>query len=397
MEQKKRLTDRTVLALTAPNEGNKIYWDGAGSVPGFGVRVTAAGHRAFILNYRTRTTKRERRITIGSPPAWTLAAARESAAEHRRRIDGGDDPLAELAAGRAAPTVADLAERFMADELPKRRESTRVDYSAIIRSYIFPALGRLKTAEVRHADIEKLHRKIAETAPYRANRTVAILSRMFNLAIKWQMRTDNPAKGIERRPEEKRERYLSPAEIVRLAEALAARPGASANAVRLLLLTGARRNEILSAEWSQFDLQSGIWVKPAAATKQAKLHRVPLSAPALQLLIEMRGKAGPSPFLFPSTDGKPQAGLKRFWRTICRDAQLDGVRTHDLRHTFASVLASSGLSLPIIGQLLGHSQPGTTARYAHLLDDPLRAATERAGAIITGATPAVLPMRGGRR
>jgi integrase len=398
-----RLTDRMVLALPAPDTGNKIYWDapdrkGANATPGFGVRVTAAGSRAFILNYRTNAG-RERRLTIGSPPAWTLAAAREAAAEHRHRIDGGGDPLADLTAGREAPTMCDLADRFIADELPKRRESTRVDYAAIIRRYISPALGRLKVAEVRHGDIEKLHRKIAETAPYRANRTVAILSRMFNLAIKWEMRADNPAKGIERKPEEKRERYLSPAEIARLAEALAARPGPSANAVRLLLLTGARRNEILSATWAQFDFEAGVWTKPASTTKQAKLHRIPLSAPALALLADMRTAAGSAPFLFPGAKGKPQSGLKKFWATICRDAHLASVRVHDLRHTFASVLASSGLSLPIIGKLLGHSQAATTQRYAHLLDDPLRTAAERAGAVITGSAEAkIVPLhRGARR
>lgn len=391
-----RLTGRAVLALPAPAKGNVIYWD-AHSTPGFGLRITAAGHRAFVLNYRTRTG-RERRLTIGSPPAWSLTAAREAAAEYRREVDAGGDPLADLTAGREAPTVADLAERFEADGLPKLRLTTRVEYAAIIRRYIRPALGRLKVAEVCHTDIEKLHRKVAETAPYRSNRTVAVLSRMFNLAIKWGMRAGNPAKGIERKPEEKRERYLSPAEIVRLAEALAARPGPSANAVRLLLLTGARRNEVLSAAWPQFDLQGGIWTKPASTTKQTKLHRVPLSTPALQLLVEMRVAAGASPFLFPGKADGPQGDLKKFWATICRDAKLDGVRVHDLRHTFASVLASSGIGLHVIGSLLGHSQPQTTARYAHLLDDPLRDATERAGAVITGGNSAeVVPLHKDRR
>ena len=387
----KRLSDRAVLALPAPAKGSTIAYDapnrgGADWTAGFGVRVTAAGHRAFILNYRTRAG-RERRLTIGSPPAWPLAAARAEAAVLRREIDAGGDPLADRKAGREGPTVADLADRFVADELPKRRASTRADYAGMIRLYIRPALGQLKIAEVCHADVEKLHRKIAEDAPYRANRTVAVLSRMFNLAIKWRMRADNPAKGIEHRPEEKRERYLSPAEIVRLAEALAARPGASANAIRLLLLTGARRGEALGATWEQFDLEAGVWTKPAASTKQNKLHRVPLSAPALQLLVDMREAITPrpaSPFLFPGAEGKPQGDLKKFWASICKDAQLEGVRVHDLRHTYASVLASAGIGLHTIGALLGHSQPATTHRYAHLLDDPLRTAAERAGAIIEG-------------
>jgi integrase len=282
--------------------------------------------------------------------------------------------------------------------LPKRRAATQLDYSSILRFHVLPRLGKLKVAEVSHTGIDKLHRQIAETAPYRANRTVAVLSKMFNLAIKWRMRTDNPAKGIERKPEEKRERYLSPAELSRLAEALAARPGPSANAVRLLLLTGARRMEVIGAEWAQFDLKAGTWTKPASTTKQAKLHRVPLSAPALQLLVEMRGEAGESPYLFPGVNGGPQRDLKKFWASVCKAAGIEGARVHDLRHSFASVLASSGLSLPVIGALLGHSQIATTHRYAHLLDDPLRAATERAGAIITGVDSAeVVPLAKDRR
>ena len=398
---KKRLTDRLVLALSPPATGQLICWDAPNSkgidhTPGFGLRVTSSGARAFVLNYRNQGG-RERRLTIGSPPAWTITAARKQAAELRYRIDTGDDPLAELDAERNAPTVKDLAERFERDELPKRRPATGLDYSAILRLHILPRLGKLKVAEVSHTDIEKLHRQIAEMAPYRANRTVAVLSRMFNLAIKWRLRSDNPAIGIERKPEEKRERYLSPAELTRLAEVLATRPGPSANAVRLLLLTGARRMEVLAAEWSQFDLEAGIWTKPASTTKQAKLHRVPLSAPAWQLLVEMRGKAGGSPFLFPGANGGPQRDLKKFWASICKAAAIEGARLHDLRHTYASVLASSGLSLPVIGALLGHSQAATTHRYAHLLDDPLRTATERAGAIITGSGGAeVVPFSKGR-
>jgi integrase len=178
----------------------------------------------------------------------------------------------------------------------------------------------------------------------------------------------------------------------------------SANAVRLLLLTGARRNEMLSARWSQFDLTAGVWVKPAASTKQGKQHRVPLSRPAILLLSEMKtaadhenalrlrdGAGSPEVNLFPGANGKPQTDLKRFWASVCSKAGLIGVRVHDLRHTHASILASLGLSLPIIGSLLGHTQASTTQRYAHLMDDPLRAATERLGQIVTGTSGSGAP------
>jgi integrase len=202
--------------------------------------------------------------------------------------------------------------------------------------------------------------------------------------------------------EEKRNRYLAGDELRRLTEALAVYPNqGAANAIRLLLLTGARRGEVLGASWDQFNLEKGVWTKPAAFTKQNKLHRVPLSAPVRQLLAEMREAADrraaetnrePSPFLFPAerrARGARQGPghmveVKGAWRAICKQAALSGVRVHDLRHSYASILASAGLSLPVIGALLGHTQPGTTARYAHLFDDPLRAATERVGAFVAG-------------
>jgi integrase len=223
---------------------------------------------------------------------------------------------------------------------------------------------------------------------------------MFSLAAtRWEMRSDNPCRGLERNTEEKRNRYLASDELRRLTEALAVHPNqAAANAIRLLLLTGARRGEVLGATWDQFDLDEGVWTKAASFTKQKKLHRVPLSAPARQLLAEIKtaadreaegAKPEPSPFVFPAQRAaRKSAGhlveIKGPWAAICNTAQLSGVRVHDLRHTYASVLASAGLSLPIIGALLGHTQPGTTQRYAHLFDDPLRAATERVGAVVTG-------------
>jgi integrase len=414
-----QLLDKDVVDdLEPPADGNRITYDT--EVKGFGVRVTSAGAKAFILNYRAGG--RERRFTIGSYPDWKVKAARDEAKALKRRIDRGEDPMGDRHAERAAPTMDDLADRFVDEHLAKRRPATQTDYKSILALYVRPQLGKVKVADVRHADIERLHRTVAKTAPYRANRTVAVLSKMMSLAVKWEMRTDNPARGIERAPEEKRERFLTPAEIARLAEALAAhKERTTANAIRLLLLTGARRGEMLGARWSEFDLAAGVWVKPSAHTKTKKEHRVPLSAPALALLTAMRAEAdiekkrGHDPeFVFTSADGKPLVEPKRAWLSVCRAAGLavqvekndakgkpvkgaDGkpamvwqstVRIHDLRHTYASILASSGLSLPIIGALLGHTQAATTQRYAHLMDDPLRAATERVGAVVTGGVGA---------
>jgi integrase len=413
------LDDKQVKALAPPPSGNRITYDS--EVKGFGVRVTSAGAKAFILNYRAGG--RERRITIGSYPDWKVPAARDHAKALKRRIDVGDDPMAARHADRAAPTIDSLADRFEAEHLAKRRPATQTDYKGILRLYIRPHLGKTRVADLRHADVERLHAAVAKKAPYRANRVVAVLSKMLSLAIKWEMRTDNPTRGIERAPEHKRERYLSPAEIGRLGKAVAAvKEKASANAIRLLLLTGARKGELLQARWSEIDLDAGVWVKPSAHTKTKKDHRIPLSAPARVLLTEMRADADKLAkrgekvdFLFPSDDpDKPLGDIKRTWAAVCVAAGLGKLvdakdkagkpvtdklgqpvkvwqgdaRMHDLRHTYASILASHGLSLPIIGQLLGHTQAQTTARYAHLMDDPLRAATERVGAVVSGGKTA---------
>jgi integrase len=185
----------------------------------------------------------------------------------------------------------------------------------------------------------------------------------------------------------------------------------SANAIKLLMLTGARRGEVLGATWDMFDLENGIWTKPSSHTKQRLVHRVPLSGPALRLLTDIRDDAvrlanangtSPSPYVFPGADGKPLTDIKRTWTTICRKAGLavrvekiarngrgkpalvwqPNVRIHDLRHSFASILVSSGASLPLIGQMLGHTQVQTTQRYAHLFDDPMRDAAETVGKVI---------------
>lgn len=409
-----KLSDAIVKNIPIPPKGNKITYDS--DVKGFGVRVTAAGARAFILNYRTRSG-RERRYTIGAYPDWKTTAAREEAKELKKRIDVGEDPMAEVEADRDAKTVADLCERFEEEHLTKKRPSTRRDYKALIDREILPAFKHKKVMEIEFTDIDSLHRKISKRAPYLANRTVAVLSKMFGLAIKWKWRTDNPAKGIERNEEQKRHRYLSPAELKNLTSALAAMlDQQGANIIRLLLLTGARRGEVLTARWDQFDLTEGVWTKPGSTTKQKTLHRVPLSAPARQLLVELRESAkDDAEYVFPGRGGKgSREEIKKAWHDVCVAAGIvtveivkDGgkertivkpsARIHDLRHTYASVLASSGLSLPIIGALLGHSQPATTARYSHLMDDPLRQATERVGAIVMpshGDGAEIVPMNG---
>jgi integrase len=228
------------------------------------------------------------------------------------------------------------------------------------------------------------------------------------LSIRWKWRTDNPASGVRRNPEEKRNRFLNKTEIAALAQALSEHSEpVSANAVKLLMLTGARRGEVLGATWAMFDLENGIWTKPSAHTKQKKLHRVPMSGHAVRLLEEIKATAEGS-YVFPGRDGKPLTDIKRTWLSVCRKAGLvetvqkkdragkpvtgrsgkpitieqPNVRLHDIRHSFASILVSGGASLPLIGQMLGHTQVQTTQRYAHLFDDPMRRAAEMVGAFM---------------
>jgi integrase len=387
-----RLTDQAVRAMPAPASGNKILYDS--EIPGFGVRTTSAGAKSFVLNYRA--SGRERRITIGSWPSWTVSAARDRAKELRREVDIGNDPLAERGAARQAPTVDDLARRYREEYLPTKRASSAAEDATMLRQYIEKQrLGGLRVDAVRRADIETLHRAISKETPTRANRVLALVSKMFSLAVTWEWRADNPCHGIKKNAETKRERYLSPDELRRLTSALAAHPyQSSANAVRLLLLTGARRAEVLGAKWSEIDFNAGVWMKPANRTKAGKLHRIPLSAPAQQLLLEMRGQAT-GEMLFPGRRGERQTTLKTFWHGICRTAELPGLRLHDLRHTFASHLASGGQSLLVIGQLLGHADISTTQRYSHLFDDVQRRAVETVGAIVAGASSGeeIVPLR----
>jgi integrase len=369
-----KLTDKTVRTLKAPATGSRIIYEDRG----FGVRITAGGVTAFVLNYRVRKGEgrgTERRYTIGRYPDLSLAAARNEAERLRGQIALGGDPIGD----RNELTVADLCAEFKQDHFGKLRQKTQVDYESIIRNNIVPELGRRRVSEVRSKDVDRLHRKITERAPVLANRTLAVLSKIFTLAIKQDYRKDNPCRGVARNQEAKRERYLKEDELARLTKALAEHPDQQvANIFRLLLLTGARRGEVRSAKWDQFNLSEGVWTKPAASTKQKREHRVPLNAPARQMLASLPKQ---DEWVFPGRSGH-RMSLDRSWKRICKAAGLTGLRIHDLRHSYASTLVSAGFSLPVIGRLLGHTQPQTTHRYAHLLDDPLRKATERAGKIL---------------
>jgi integrase len=396
-----KLTDKVVRALAAPAQGYETAHDT--EVPGFGCRVTAAGSKSFVLNYRVKGTGIERRLTIGSVFAWSAVAARERAKQLRREVDSGGDPLGDLRVERGAPIVAELAARFDAEHISKLRPRTQADYRGALRHDLLPVLGRMRVAAVDFEHTERLHRNISRRAPVRANRVAAVGSVMFDLAIKLRLRAANPFKGVRRNLEPPRSRYLTADELQRLGTVLAEDPDQqAAGAIRLLLLSGSRRTEVLSARWEQFNLEEGIWLKPHSAMKSKREHRLPLNAPARELLGRLPRDGGP--WLFPGRNGSSsghRVNIDDAWQRICKKAGLVDVRLHDLRHTHASVLAGLGLSLPTIAALLGHHSVRSSERYAHLQSDPLRRATERAGVILAGGagkpTATVMSMKRRRR
>jgi integrase len=391
------LTDAIVKRQPAPTRPNRIRRDT--SEIGLALRVTKNGNKTFVFNYTTRGGI-ERRSTIGEFGTWSTVAARQEARNLKQLIDQGGDPLADKAKERGAARMVDLCDRFESEILPKKRPATASAYKMILRKYVRPYFGaHTKVADVQFTDIDALHRKVtANGGPYIANRMHSVVRRLFNLAIRWQMRTHNPAKGVERNPEYHRRRYLSANELTRLIAALATHPDQqAANIIRVLLCTGCRKTEALSMRWADVDLTEAVWSKLPSSVKQGQHHQVPLSAPVRQLLSEIRAaQLAENPklgeFVFPSHgETGHRIELKSQWANLCETAGIKGLRIHDIRHSYASLLASGGSSLVLIGSLLGHSSPLTTARYSHLLRSAEAEATERVGAIISGQ-PAIEPV-----
>jgi integrase len=442
-----RFTETFVKGLQPPAKGARWEWDS--ELTGFLIRIFAPtkahpkGTRTFYLSYWLRGG--EHRYRIGSWPDWSVTAAREEAKAIRKRVDRGEDPSTVRRELRDAPTLRDLWERYRTEHLPPKAPKSQHDDTVMVERHILPSLGQdRRVAEIHHADIAALHREITGSGRLvLANRVVSCARKMLSLALKpmpgearaWRDPVlGNPCQGIERNPEDGRERFLSTAELTAVSDALAARGTTpAANCIRLIMLTGCRPAEARRATWVQFDLP-GFWIKPSSHTKQRKVHRAPLNLAAQELIESLRKPdSKPADFVFPGPrPGTPLRHPESCWETVRRAATVmlwegssnpkvaklvaslahklgrrptvreckitaeqskvtlpAGVldaRLYDLRHSFASIGAADGLSLLIIGKLLGHSRAPTTARYAHLADDPLREATERIGKVITGAT-----------
>ena len=375
---------KTVVERIQAADQDVVVWDN--TLPGFGVRVKPSGVRSYIIQYRNRNTSASRRLTIGQHgPLLTFDQAKKQARAMLADAMRGEDPVEIRKTARRAPSIADLAVDYLERHaVPKKRPKSVRDDRAMLDNIILPKVGAKKVDAIGRRDVEAIQVGMKDR-PYQANRVLSLLSKMFNLAVEWKWRRDNPAKGVERYQEQKRERWLSDEELRRLCAVLDEHPNTrAANAVRLQLLTGARLGEVLTSRKDDFDLHRGIWTKPSHQTKQKRTEHLPLSAQALILvtLIIETSDAG-SPFLFPGNKpGQPLREIKKFWSAVMRKAGIANYRRHDNRHTYASHLVSSGLSLEIVGRLLGHTTTTTTKRYAHLADDPLRAAADRFGSKI---------------
>ncbi|MEM1132749.1 MAG: tyrosine-type recombinase/integrase [Pseudomonadota bacterium] len=378
---KTKLTVRSVEAIK-PGPADIIVWDS--EIAGFGCKVTPKGRRSYFLYYRTREGQ-QRRPSIGVHGPVRPEAAREIAKRWLAEVAQGNDPSKERSKDRASPNVRYLCSRYMSEhaEIRKKDSSIKND-RRLIDSHILPAIGAKKVASINRQDITKLHYSLRKT-PYEANRMLALVSKMFSLAERWDLRPDNsnPAKNIDRFREEKRERYLTSAEVARLWEVLNSDAAASnvsqsaIAAIKLLMLTGRRLNEVLRLKWEWVDLEAKVLRLPD--TKTGALL-VSLGDPAIEVLNELKSLGADETFVIRGKrTGAHLVNLQKPWRAIRGMADLEDVRLHDLRHTFASVGAGMGLSLHMLGRLLGHTQAATTRRYAHLAQDPVRSAADAVG------------------
>jgi len=411
-----KLTKRTVDALR-PEVKPFICFDD--DVKGFGLRLMPSGVKTYILEYRPGSGGRgvaKRRLALGKHGTMTAEQARRAALEALARIRLGQDPQADKNRQRASLTVGGLIDAFIEGHIrSKCKPGTAYGYELAL-ARLREAQGSTKAEALARSQIAALHQSMAGT-PFGANRFLAVISKMFSWAVDRGLLPEvqvNPAGRIERYREHKRERFLTSEELARLGDALrlgeteglpwrgeceskhtakeenrrtVVDPFAVA-AIRLLILTGARLREILDARWQHVDFERGILFLPDSKTGRKPLY---LNAPALEVLSVLPRIEGNPHIIAGLKDGAPRADLKKPWAAVTKAAGLQGLRIHDLRHSFASVGAGASLGLPIIGKLLGHTQAATTHRYAHLDADPMHRAAETIGATIAAAMGGTAP------
>lgn len=405
-----KLTNSSVTELAGRNS-RYIVWDTA--LKGFGCRVEVSGTKTFLVRYRAAGGGRKapkRYFTIGRFPTLSADDARREARKILADAIRGADPAGDRNAARQDLTVAELCDLYMREAphlptrfgVPKSPETLRFDQGRI-ESHIKPLLGKRRVGDVTTADIQRFMRDIAKGRTARdqkaghrkriivrggkgaATRVTGLLSGIFTFAVMERLRPDNPVRGVRRYADGKSERALQPTELRALGKSLDVYEQSGGNPaavaiIRLLIFTGARRSEITGLRWEEVDFTRDVIRLPAIRHKTGAAtgtKEIVLTPPAKDILTALHHSQAAG-FVFPAQFGKSHfQGLKQPWESIRAAAGLDDVRLHDLRHSFASVGISGGDSLPIIGALLGHSNPKTTQRYAHVAKNPVRAAADR--------------------
>ena len=380
----KTISRRTVEALKV--EKDTIFWDS--ELAGFGVRVHPTGRKVYIVQTRA-DGKAAKRVTVGKHGVITPEEARRRAALIVARIKAGKDPIPEPMAVKLAegPTVGELAEHYLEKHVAVRcKPKTESMYRLIVAKYILPELGKRPALAIGHKEVTELHHALS-AKPVMANHVIELLSRIYNLAEdRGQIpEMSNPCRLVAKNRERKRERFLTEEEFRRLGRVLDEAEtckGVSVHAVaamRLLLLTGCRKGEILNLRWDQVDLEAGELRLPDTKTGA---RMVPLTPTAIDVLAGI-DRVPRSSWVF--TGAKPDRRLSQlttYWHRVRAWAGVEDVRIHDLRHSFASRALALGESLTMIGRLLGHTDVGSTARYAHLARDAEKTAVARVGGSI---------------
>lgn len=372
-----RLTKRTVETLQTAQSDFLVF---DSELRGFGVRVFPSGRKSFLVQYRNGG--RTRRIKIGTFGALTADEARQQAKQLLGQVAKGENPAQDIHDRRRAATVSEICDRFLDEHVAVRcKPVTAVEYRRVIVQRIKPAFGSHRIVDITRADVSELHHKLRDI-PYMANRVLAVLSKMFNLAEIWGMRPDgsNPCRHVKKYPEKKRERFLSELELQRLGatlhelEASGEELPSAINAIRLLIVTGCRLNEIKTLKWEYID---GGYINLPDSKTGARSIAI---GPAVKDVLEGIERYPDNPYVIAgAVAGKCLHNMQKPWRRIRDRAGLPEVRIHDLRHTFASRALANGIDIPTVGKLLGHTQLQTTMRYAHLADEAVRSASDLVG------------------
>jgi integrase len=416
-----KITKRFVDRLTA-GAADVVHWDS--DMPGFGVRVKPSGARSYIVQYRN-TGGQSKRLTIGRVGVLTPEEARREARKTLAAVAKGGDPAADKQARRADLTVAQLIDRYLSEgpaDKPNKKKLSWTHDAGNLRRHVAAILGRRRLATLTKDDIQRFQRSVTQgetkaNAPAAqkrgrvrvrggaaaAARSTAVLAAMLAWATERGFLSANPAKGVQLNTLAARERFLTDQELARLGDALAAMEArgvnrSSLNIIRLLLLTGARLNEIASLKWEYVDFQRGVFMLPDSKTGA---KTVPVGAPVFEILAKI-SRTDESTWIFPAAQGNGHhVGAPKIWRQIRKEAGLTGVRLHDLRHTHASAGVALNQSLYIVGKILGHRRAATTQKYSHLALDPIRAAAEQtskrlAGALRGGKGATVVRLKGAR-